>query len=1421
MARNNNASPSQSADPANPDADPPLMIVGIGSSAGGLEAISELTKALPTGSSMAYLVAQHLSPSHSSMLVDLVKRETEINVADATDGMTPQADCIYITPPNRDIELRDGMIRLSEARSGPMPKPDINRLFLSLANDRGNQAIGVILSGTGTDGARGMLEIKAAGGITIAQDPDTAKYDGMPLAAIHADAADLIQAPAAIAATLTALDTQTLSAADIAKKVDPNQYAQILDMVARETGINLVHYKKRSVQRRIRRRMSIRNTLTLDAYIELLTESPQEIHDLARETFIGVTGFFRDPEAFDALLEKFGAYLAGADLGDEVRVWVPGCASGEEAYTIAILLEELQRVHRHRFDYRVFATDVGADPLAIARIGKYSGDAVSAVNKDILKRYFKELGDGYSVNRRVRDHVIFSTHDMSRDAPFSKLDLISCRNVMIYFDNELQQQVFDTFHYALKPKGMLMLGMSESNTQAENLFGPVSPKHRLFVRLDAPGHRSRMPLLLTDSARKTKTQIPVAPPPLEGIEERLNRLLSKRFAPGSVVLNQHNDVMFSYGDLTDLMTMRPGPGSLDILNLVHDSMRSTLRALLFKIRRETPNPAETTEQVVMPFGDKTNVRVSVTPFDPNRPGWIVVSFQSITRPPNGEVRNDPIADSEEDVQLMMALEHELLSTRESLQTVVEELETTNEELQAANEELQSSNEEFQSTNEELQTTNEELQSSNEELLTLNDELQEKSREYQHLANQLHNIQTSIETPLIVVDTNLRVTRYVPKVNELIPLETIRENDYITALPWREQIDGLRDMLMTVIDSHQAQQHIIRIGPRVWQLNVSPFIDESNRASGAILIFTDATDLHESRERIRQERERAQLTLESIGDGVIRTDLHRNVEYINPVACSMLGLASTDAEGKPFGDVFPLLSSDDNDALCPISDLLDNGAQHLETECGLRGGDGKTIRTSISIGATTDRHGNQNGAVVTFRDMTEHHETMSHMSWISTHDALTGAINRREMETRIATVLTSIRQGRKREAVFLYLDLDQFKVVNDSCGHLAGDELLKNVTRILRQQIRHRDTLGRLGGDEFGLLLEGCVLAEAEMVAEKIRAAIGEYRFHWKDKVFRIGVSIGIVAVTPESGHVSDVLANADSACYAAKDRGRNRIQIHTPDDEELASQRADLNWVSEITDAMDHERMRLHMQEIRPVDGARSSHWEVLIRMFNRQGKLLPPGGFLPAAERYGLIQSIDEWVIDRILATLAEYRPAKHAISHPRISINLSGASFTDRRVVEHVAEALGKYDVDATRITFEITETAAISNIGMATQFIEQIKALGCSIALDDFGSGMSSLNYLQALDVDTLKIDGSFITDLETNPLSRTIVRAIIEIANELGIHTVAEFVETDAIAHQLRDLGVWALQGEAIGNPIPLEGFLDETFGLDQTDVRQGS
>ena len=861
------------------------IFVGIGASAGGLEALREFCAELRPGHDITYIVAQHLSPSHISMLVDLIRRECELTVCDAQDGVIPETNRIYVTPPNRNIELVSGHIRLSEACSGPGPKPDINCFFHSLANDQGINSIGVILSGTGTDGAMGMIKIKSEAGITIAQDPLTAKYDGMPLASIQAGAADLVLPPKEIAKTIQKLEKTNLNNGAPVDSSTEDTYSEIISMVLRETGINLVHYKKNSTLRRIRRRMAICNISTLDDYLRYLGGNQREVHDLAQDAFINVTSFFRDPKAF-ATLNKHIENLINNKAGSEcLRVWVPGCSSGEEAYSIAILFEEYGRKNGKRINYRIFASDISEDPLRKARLGIYPDDSLTDVSKNLIKRYFEEIANGYRVIRRVRENLIFTRLDLIRDAPFSKLDLISCRNLLIYFDNELQGRVFDTFHYALKPSGLLFIGMSENITQGEKLFATLSAKYRVYAWQEAQGHRNRLPQIYSSVGRTNFPQSSsISSKSLESIEERLFRLLSNYYAPTTVVVNQHNEIMFSTGDLSELANMKAGPATLDLLALINQELRAALKALVYKARRQDTESNDKKTKSIVPVNGNVFYEMVAMPFDPNRPNWLLLTF--IKGVPNAaDHLTAKITCEEDDREILMTLEHELLSTRESLQTVVEELETSNEELQATNEELQSSNEEFQSTNEELQTTNEELQSSNEELLTLNDELQEKSLQYIELSSELENVLRSINSPLIVVDTNLRVTRFISTIGALVDVTRIREQDYITALPWRSEIKGLKNILNEVITTRQVHRSIISVCHCTWQFQVTPFIDSSNRSCGAILIFFDSTELYKTKEDIRQQKEWSQITLNSIADGIIRTGVDGCIIYMNPAAIS--------------------------------------------------------------------------------------------------------------------------------------------------------------------------------------------------------------------------------------------------------------------------------------------------------------------------------------------------------------------------------------------------------------------------------------------------------------------------------------------------------------------------------------------------------
>jgi diguanylate cyclase (GGDEF)-like protein/PAS domain S-box-containing protein len=559
-----------------------------------------------------------------------------------------------------------------------------------------------------------------------------------------------------------------------------------------------------------------------------------------------------------------------------------------------------------------------------------------------------------------------------------------------------------------------------------------------------------------------------------------------------------------------------------------------------------------------------------------------------------------------------------------------------------------------------------------------------------------------------------------------------------------------------------------------------------------------------------EKELAEVTLHSIGDAVVTTDAHAVIEYINPVAEELTGWTLAEARGRPLAEVFNIVNGSTREPQTNPAEkcLKEQRIVGLENNTVLIRRDGQEVLIEDSAAPVRDRKGDVIGAVMVFFDAT-HTRNMPHLlSYQATHDALTGLINRREFERRLVALLESARIAGKHHAL-LYLDLDQFKVVNDTCGHAAGDKLLRLLTYALKSRVRDADSLARLGGDEFGVLLEACSLEPALALAEGLRRIVKEFHFVWQDKTFEIGVSIGLVPITPESASVTELLSEADAACYAAKDKGRDRIQVYQPGDAELARRHGEMRWVARLNEALAQNRFRLYYQTILALNSHGSGpRAELLLRLQEEDGGIVPPAAFLPAAERFNLMPAIDRWVIRQAFEELARVRRRHPGRPRSVCSINLSGASLNDEKFLDFVNEQFLRSGMEPPGVCFEITETAAIANLDQAIAFMEALKRKGCCFALDDFGSGMSSFVYLKHLPVSYLKISGAFILNIVANPVDRAIVDAICRIGQVMDIKTIAEFVENDAILEKLRELCVDYAQGYAISHPQPL----DEHFAI---------
>ena len=577
------------------------------------------------------------------------------------------------------------------------------------------------------------------------------------------------------------------------------------------------------------------------------------------------------------------------------------------------------------------------------------------------------------------------------------------------------------------------------------------------------------------------------------------------------------------------------------------------------------------------------------------------------------------------------------------------------------------------------------------------------------------------------------------------------------------------------------------------------LDKNGRLIRLLGVEVDITERKLYEDALFREKESAQITLQSIGDGVITTDARCNVEYVNPVAEELTGWKVDDASGRPIDEIFRGFHEETCEPLenpLAVSIRRDRAIKSVRPTLLIRR-DGNELYIESTASPIRDGKGTVSGGVLVFHDVSESRDLNRRLSYHASHDILTGLVNRAEFENRVERALKSAR-ARETSYALLYLDLDQFKIVNDSCGHSAGDALLGQLGTLLKSKIRWRDTLARLGGDEFGVLLESSSLDEAMNTAETLRMAIGEYKFVWEERTFRLGVSIGVVPITADNEDVAALLTAADSACAAAKEAGRNRIHSFQENDIDLMRRRREMQWAARINNALEENRFELFRQTIQPLqveeDGA---HYEILLRMRDENGGIISPGLFIEAAERYGITPSIDRWVIRSAFRWLVSEADERERLS--LCSINLSGQSLGDEKFLPFVVDQFQMSGIDATKICFEITETAAIASYSQANRFINALKELGCMFALDDFGTGLSSFGYLKHFPVDFLKIDGSFVKEILHDPIDREMVRSINEIGHLTGKRTIAEFAENEEIITMLRGMGIDYAQGYGVSEP----------------------
>lgn len=822
-----------------------FFVVGVGASAGGLEAVGDLIKQVPF-ECMAFVVVQHLAPDHESILTQLLARSSKTEVLTAAEGMKVEPGHVYVIPQNTDLALLHGVLHLLAPPGSHGPRLPIDFFFRSLADDRGSSAIGIILSGTGTDGTFGLKAIKAAGGLTFVQEPSSAKYDGMPRSALASGYADFCLPPKGIANELARLGKQRpLLGSPVLRLPGPlvqEQLAKLFVLIRAKCGNDLSYYKPSTVERRIERRMMLHKIERIDDYVKYVQSNPEELPALYNDMLITVTSFFRDRAPFEVLKSHIlPQILEHKEPGAPIRVWVPACATGEEAYSIAICLFELLEEKSLDAKIQIFATDVDDDSVKYARSAVYPQNIAADVSPERLNRFFVKKDNDYQICRRVRDAIVLSKQNLLKDAPFSRIDLVSCRNLLIYLQPAAQKKALRILHYSLNPFGVLLLGTSETVGDAPDLFSLIDRKNKFYSRKHVA---SVAPVDVGFQVHGTQEAISPASAacPTPGLQGLADRKVLELYGPPGVVINETMEILHFRGHTGPYLNPSPGAASFNILRLarpeLHIELKRTIQQALAEERRVGA-------EVTFHEGHTTlAVKLDVVPIHEPAPTsrCLLVLFQTVDPPQDvpfvaldaGQASPEllPLA------QRIHQLERELAVTKEYLQTTIDEKESTNEELKSANEELQSANEELQSTNEELETSKEEMQSTNQELTTVNDELESRMRELSQTNDDLHNILAGVGDPVVIIGMDLRIRRFTAaaeKLFALVPADVGRSIQFLD----RFAATNLAEKCAAAIASLAiAEEEILCSNQRWYALRITPYKTLDRTIRGAVVIFNE-------------------------------------------------------------------------------------------------------------------------------------------------------------------------------------------------------------------------------------------------------------------------------------------------------------------------------------------------------------------------------------------------------------------------------------------------------------------------------------------------------------------------------------------------------------------------------------------------------
>lgn len=1084
-------------------------VVGMVASAGGLDAFKGFFQAMPADSGMAFVLIPHLDPRHESRMAPLLSKHTDMPVMEAQDGQRLEANHVYVIPPNHYLTLHEGVIQLSVPPARSAGETAIDPFLRSLAEDQQEQAVCIILSGTGTHGSLGLKAVKAAGGMAMVQEPATAEYDRMPLSAIDTGLADYVLPPGQMPEEL--LKYVRHFVAGTAAQPEPaaaqDDLAQVLALLRARTQFDFRAYRKRMLLRRVQRRMGLNHLDQLAGYLALLREKPEELILLCKDLLISVTCFFRDPEMFQALETQVVSELVDKrDTDAPVRVWVPSCATGEEAYSIAMQLIERIATTGKACPVQVFATDVDEGALEVARRGIYPESVVADLGRQRLERFFTRVdAHNWQVSKQLRETVMFAPQNVLSDAPFSRLDLVSCRNLLIYLEPEIQQKLMQLFHFALNEGGYLILGPSESIGRQIDLFQPVSKKWRIFRRLNtARPARAGFPIQASERISELRLAPPPGPVVPDNLTELTRKVLLEDYAPAAVVINRRYEVLH-YSGPTQLYLQQPsGPPSHDLLTLSLAALRPRIRAVVIKAINEKER-VDVGGIRIKRSGQPVLVRLAVQPLPGKlvEEGLLLVTFQDEPEVPQA-VGGGAEEQARTDEQLVRKLEYELKTSSEELQSTIEELESSNEELKASNEEVMSMNEELQSANEELETSKEELQSLNEELATVNAQLRDKVDELEGTNNDMANLLASVDNATLFLGVDRTIHRFTPSATRLFNLiatDVGRPIGHITAR--FDDPDLSRDIDLVLQNLVPSEREVSRENEQWYLRRITPYRTADNRISGVVLTLTDITPLKRAEldlrdltkhleqrvaahsELLQRERNFIDAILNTAAALIVVGDTEGRVVRYNTACSTTAGFDFGEFQGNSAW--LDLIPPDEKEGVRRVIEKLAAGEAPVGHETHWIRRDGSKRLLSWRNSVLLDQAGKVQYIIGTGIDITEQREA-EHRA----RETLEAASRLQRLQTanELATLLAH-ELNQPLAAIATYAEAGQQLLRHTP---LEADKLTRNLEKISQQSlrggeaIRHlRAFVGRGRIDPVPLDLNAVVRNTCTLMAPKARS----------------------------------------------------------------------------------------------------------------------------------------------------------------------------------------------------------------------------------------------------------------------------------------------------------------------------------------------